>query len=82
MADVKVVLNRRNVRELLKSSEVRSDLYRRGRAIAAQAGAGHEVSVNTTRTRARVGVLTATEDAMVAEAYHRTLTSALDAGRL
>ena len=52
------------------------------RAIADRAGVGHEVSVNTTRSRARVGVITATEDAMIDEAYHRTLTSALDAGRL
>ena len=87
MQDVKVVLNRKGVRELLTSQEVTDDLKRRGDAISERAGAytggaqHYAVEAHRGRQRSRVGIITATEDAMIDEAYHRTLTSALDAGR-
>lgn len=75
------VLNHKGVDELLKSPEMLSDLERRAEAIAAAAGEGMEVNVEVGQTRARASVFTATIDAMVAEAVHRDLTRAIDAGR-
>lgn len=81
MANVRIVLNRRGVRDILRSREVADDLRRRAERIAAAAGPGHEVEVAIGRNRARASVRTATIDAMVAEGTSRTLTRALDAGR-
>ena len=84
MANVRVVLNRAGVRELLRSPEVQADLAERARRIAEAAGgeeAGFETSVIVGGNRARASVITATAEAMVAEAKHRTLTRAIDAGR-
>jgi hypothetical protein len=81
MRDVKIVLNRKGVRDLLTSDEVEADLRRRAEAIAARAGAGMEAEVSKGRTRARASIRTATPAAMHEEAVRRTLTSALDAGR-
>ncbi len=64
-----------------KSPEVATDLRRRGEAIAAAAGEGHEVQSYTGRRRARVTVRTATNAAREREATARNLTAALDAGR-
>ena len=80
MNDVRVVLNRKGIAELLRSKEVRSDLYTRGKAIAAAAGEGHEVALNVHK-RARVSIRTVTPEAMESEATDRTLTRSLDAGR-
>lgn len=81
MASVRVVLNRKNVRELLRSEAVRRDLERRAQNIAAAAGPGHIVDSQIGRNRARAAVITATFDAMRAEARDRNLTRAIDAGR-
>lgn len=81
MATVRVILNRKNVRELLRSEGVRADLHRRAENIAASAGPGHRAESEIGRTRARAAVITATHQAIVAEARHRNLTRALDAGR-
>lgn len=81
MQDVKVTLNRKGIKDLLTSQEVQRDLGRRADRIAGRAGPGNEADVTVGRNRARAGIVTATADAMVAEASHRTLTSALDAGR-
>lgn len=77
----KVRLNRKGVRELLRSREVLSDLERRANAIAAAAGEGMEVDSEVGRNRARASVRTATREAVLAEAQQRALTRALDAGR-
>jgi hypothetical protein len=74
-------LNSDGVQALLKSAEVRADLERRGRAIAAAAGPGHRVAVDVGGKRARVAVITDTLEARVGEARHRSLTRAIDAGR-
>lgn len=81
MASVRVVLNRKNVRELLRSEGVRDDLVRRARNIAEAAGPGHVVDSQIGRNRARAAVITGTFEAMHAEARDRNLTRAIDAGR-
>lgn len=81
MAKLKIVLNRRGVRELLRSQEVRRDLERRAEAIANAAGPGHLVDSQVGKNRARASVRTDSIDAMIAEATNRNLTRALDAGR-
>lgn len=82
--NVKIVLNRAGVGQLLKSSEVQADLLRRAQAIAAAAGANGGEFVADARigtTRARAIVFTADAEAMRAEAKDRVLTQAIDAGR-
>lgn len=81
MAQVRVTLNRKNIRELLRSEAVRADLVRRAENIAAAAGPGHKVESEIGRNRARAAVITTTAEAMVAEARDRNLTRAFDAGR-
>lgn len=78
---IRVVMNRAGVAALLKSEEVQADLKRRADAIADAAGPGMEARVGVGRTRARATVITADFDAMLAEATHKTLTRAIDAGR-
>lgn len=78
---IRVQLNRAGVRELLRSSEVRADLERRASAIARAAGDGMETDSEVGPNRARASVRTATSEAVKAEAEHRSLTSAIDAGR-
>lgn len=76
-----IKLNRKAVRDLLRSSEVQADLERRANKIKAAAGPGHEVDVEVGRNRARASVRTDTVEAMRAEARDHKLTRALDAGR-
>jgi hypothetical protein len=78
---VRIVLNRRGVRELLRSPEILRDLEQRARRIAAAAGPGHEVDSQVGPNRARASVRTDTIDAMLGEATDRDLTRAIDAGR-
>lgn len=82
MANVRIEVNHRGVRQLLRSTEVRTDLERRARNIAASAGPGFEVDAQVGTERARASVRTATSEAREAEATSRALTRALDAGRL
>lgn len=77
----KVKLNRRGMAELLKSSGVLADLERRANRIATAAGDGHVVRAEIGRTRARAVVITATSEAIRAEATERNLTRSFDAGR-
>lgn len=81
MANVRVVLNRRAMRDLLRSQEILTDLERRGQAVANAAGPGHAVDSQIGTTRARVAVYTDTFDAALSEANSRTLTRAIDAAR-
>jgi len=78
---VRIVLNRRGMRELLRSPEVLADLKRRAEQIAAAAGDGMEPSAMVGKNRARASVITATPSARRAEAVTRALTRAIDAGR-
>lgn len=81
MANVKIVLNRKGIRELLRSREVLADLERRAENIAEAAGPGHAVDSEIGPNRARSSVRTDTIDAMLAEGTDRNLTRAIDAGR-
>lgn len=76
-----VKLNRKGVREILRSQRMADELERRANNIAASAGEGHTVDTTVGRARARSAVLTDTFDAMLSEATDRTLTRAIDAGR-
>lgn len=69
--------------ELRKSPGVAAELERRGKAIAQAAGGEDDfaVEVSTNGSRARVVVVTATAEGMLAEASQRALTNALSAGR-
>lgn len=80
-------LNQAGLREILKSANVQADLKRRAEKIAATADQdagltdGFLAEVTVGSVRAHGQVFTATAEAMVAEAAHRTLTRAIDAGR-
>lgn len=78
---VRVKINRKAVRALLRDPKVAADLERRARAIAAAAGPGHVVESEIGRTRARAAVITETPEAALAEATQRRLTRSIDAGR-
>lgn len=78
---VRVKLNSKGVRDLLRSREVEADLARRARRIAAVAGDGMEADSAIGSSRARAAVVTATYEARAAEAESGALTRALDAGR-
>lgn len=82
MAKGRIVLNRKGVRQLLRSPEVLADLDRRAKQIAAAAGSGMEPSAMVGKGRARASVITATSGAREAEATRRALTRAIDAGRV
>lgn len=76
-----IKLNRRGMRELLRSQSVLADLERRAKDISDAAGPGHRVEAQVGRNRARAAVITDTVDAKLGEAKRRTLTRAVDAGR-
>lgn len=78
-ADVK--LNRKGIRDLLRSAEVRNDLERRAARIAAAAGDGMESDSSIGKNRARASVWTDTHEARRAEADGFALSRAIDAGR-
>jgi hypothetical protein len=78
----KIRVNPAEVGKLLKSAEVRNDLARRVRNIAAAAGPGFQASTVVGRNRIHASVITVTQQARMAEARNRALTKALDRGRL
>lgn len=68
-------------RQLRKSNEVLEELEKRAEKIADRAGPGVETSPFMGRNRARVSVITVTEEARRANAEQNTLLRAVDAGR-
>lgn len=74
-------LNRKGVRQILRSPQVEADLKRRAENVAQQAGEGFEVDTFVGKNRARADVFTATHAARKAEAEERALTRAIDAAR-
>lgn len=78
---LKIELNREAVRQLLTGPEITADLEDRAHRIAEAAGDGFEASSTVGTTRARASVITATREAIAAEATNHVLLSALDAGR-
>jgi len=81
MARVKVKMQKRGSRDLLRSGPVENDIAARGRAMASAAGEGFESHARTGRERALGTVVAATFDAMVAESEGHALTRALDAAK-
>lgn len=81
MANVKVKLDSAGVRALLGSDDVEADLRARAERIAAAAGPDHIVDSKSGGNRARASVRTSGFDAALDEATHKTLTSAVNAGR-
>lgn len=82
MATVK--LNSAGIRQVLRSAEVEADIRRRAEAIKAAAGGDpddYEAGAEVVGNRVMGWVVTATNEAKVAEATDRALTRALDAGR-
>jgi len=79
--DAKIVMNSAGIQALLKSQEVQDELSARADRIAAAAGDGFEVQTTVGKTRAHSSVNSMTADAWYQEAAHKTLTSAIDAGR-
>lgn len=78
---IDVKLDHGGMRRLLQSSEVRSELERRARAVAQAAGPGFAVSATSGRRRALAMVYAATPQARAREARDRVLTRAIDAAR-
>ena len=78
---VRIELDHKGISKLLNSEPVRADLQRRAERIAAAAGPGFEVESWKGFDRAHATVRSATPAARRAEAEHRALTRALDAGR-
>lgn len=78
---VRVKLNRKNVRALLRSTEVRQDLYHRARRVAAAAGDGMYSEAEIGRNRARAEVRTGTAAARRREATSKVLLRALESAR-
>lgn len=68
-------------KKLRNSPEVKADLERRARAIAASAGSGFEVSSQGGKNRARASVITGTFEARREQAKSNVLQRALDSGR-
>ena len=85
MADIKVVLNRKGVKALLRSSGVLDDLFRRAVAIERSANSaepgGFEADSEVGPNRARASVRTVTREGVNAEVKDRSLTKSIDAGR-
>lgn len=83
MASIPVIdLNEAGVRKLLNSEVVRREMVRRAQRIAEAAGGAPDFKVLTgTSDRAIAVAITATREGRRAEAEHRALTRAIDAGR-
>jgi hypothetical protein len=84
---VRIVVNRANVRHVLRSPDALAEVTRRARLIAQTADGNtgrpgdHSVDSAVGRNRARAAVYTETFNAMWREADSRTLTRAIDSGR-
>lgn len=81
MGKVTLKLTRNGPRQLRRSGGVAADLRGRAERVSGQAGPGMNVSSTVGANRARASVVTATYDAMRAEATTRALTRAIDAAR-
>lgn len=79
MADVKVKLKQKGIRETLKSSPVQADLARRAKRIADAAGEGFEMVVKPHKYTSRAFVQTDTEEARKRQAEDAVLERSLSA---
>lgn len=81
---VEVVLNRKAVGQLLRSTGVKAELAERAKRIHKAAGgdkAGYRADSFEGFDRSRAQVVAATRKAQTDQARHRTLDSAINAGR-
>lgn len=78
---VKVQPNSAGAIALLRGSEVKADIFGRGKRVRDAAGDGFEMKAAFGPDRAGVMVYADTDDARLAEAENRALTRALNAGR-
>ena len=79
---IRIKMNSKGARDVLRSEGVAADMLRRGYLAQRAAGPGKWlVSLHYGKNRARVSVITADNDARKAEAEGRALTRALDAAR-
>lgn len=78
---VRVRMNSRGARDLLKSPAIQADLAERARRIAAAAGPGFTAASTVGSTRAFASVTAGTYAARAAEAGSHALIRALGAGR-
>ena len=79
---VRIEINHAGVAKTLRGAEIERLMLSMGQSIGRAAGPGHKVTLDRSDPRrSRVEVVTDTIDAVVAEAYHRTLTRAVQAGR-
>jgi hypothetical protein len=75
-------MNDSGLRAFLTSAPVRNDMLARGRRIQIAAGGAPDFALyDGTSDRAIAAVVTATHQGRQAEATHRALTRAIDAGR-
>ena len=81
MAGVRVRMNPKGARAILRSPEVLAELRRRADRVATVAGDGMEADGGVGPRRARASGRTATIQARRREAKSKALTRALDAGR-
>ena len=81
MADVRVKLKIRGIREVLRSAPVQAEVARRARRMAQAAGSGFESIVKPHKYTSRAFVQTASQEGRRREATDKVLTRALDAGR-
>ncbi len=77
MSDIKVVLNRSGVRELLRSEEMRTLCAERAKHIAEACGSGYEVSTYRGKNRVNASVHAATSEAIRDNCQNNTLLKAV-----
>lgn len=77
----KLVLNKKQFVELMKSGPMKRDLLRRAKRVKESAGDGFEESVYDGKNRARASVITGTFAARRKQSKDNVLQRALNAGR-
>lgn len=78
---IKIEMNDKGIRELLKSPEIMSACQKAGEAVAKQAGSGHRVDAFTGFDRAHVMIYANTQKAQKKTLKDNTLIKALGAVR-
>lgn len=80
MANVKVVLNKEAVREMLRSDEMQAILNEHGERVLEAAGPGYEISQHRGRNRVNTQVATYDAEAYYDNLRNNTLLKALGKG--
>ncbi|MEG0906578.1 MAG: hypothetical protein RSA49_05210 [Anaerovoracaceae bacterium] len=77
MSKVKVVLNKAEVRQMLRSNEMESICLAEANKVKAKAGEGYEVNTRKGKTRVNAMCYAKTYEAMNSNRKHNTLLKAL-----